>query len=56
MGFFGKNSLFGKVSSKCAKFHSLILPIFFIFLLFFFCESYFPKSIKKNPGKKDAEM
>ena len=38
MALFGKNSLFGKVSRKFAKLHSLILPIFA-------CESSFPKGI-----------
>ena len=39
MAFLGKNnSLFGKVSPKFAKVHSLILPIFS-------CECFFPKDI-----------
>ena len=49
MTFFGKsNSLFGKFSPKFAKVHSLIPP-------FFSSKNSFPKSIKKDPEKKDIE-
>ena len=53
MGFFGKNSLFGKVSSKCAKFHSLILPIFLnFFIIFFFAKVISLKVLKKILGRR----